>query len=143
MVFSLKRAFLPAALTLSVPNKHVSVFQSFMQWPTSHDHINPMTVDFSTLTSDVVFGRECAAITVQDPFPRKQVAQFLALGVVNSSFLSETVDNPCPNRKLLIHLPTLLLNRVQSCLSTAFRKWDTSLRSTISSKYMEFGFNGT
>lgn len=91
-----------------------------------------MTVDVLRLSSITVSGRQCAAIAPRRGEGAKQIATFCCLGQVKWSSLRARIDIRSPEKELHVRFPTLVLDRLQTCLSVAFDLWDTILMSPIS-----------
>lgn len=103
--------------------------------------LNVVTVDPSSLGTSKAGSLQW--LTLSDPkSDTTRVAVLVSVGMVSTSTLHDNVAcmDQCKYVDLL--LPSLFLDRLQTCLCIAFDKWDGHLCSEISGHGVRFGTEG-
>ena len=120
----------------------ISTYRLLFTAPCNAHIVNPLTVDVARLTTTIVEGSTCAAVASDHDANEARLALFVSLGMVRTSTLGNDINFDTTGKGLGALLPSLLLDRLQSCLCIAYDKWDSALRAPIGHTAVSFGTRG-
>ena len=98
--------------------------------------VNPLLVDMNLLTWAPGKQGELAAILQGESGDPALVTQFVSVAVISRCNFYERSSDASP--EIALQLPSIVLDRIQTCINVAFDTWNTSVRTKITAEEMFF-----